>query len=72
MKMISVDSSAVLKVGYDKGSLFVQFVGGEWYEYPQVPESVFDQFLCAPSKGTFVNKSVKPHYQGFPCLSPEV
>lgn len=69
MKVVEVgDSSAILKVGYDGEDLFVQFVGGDWYRYSHVPESVFERLCAADSKGGFVNTEVKPNYKVEPCL----
>ena len=45
MKVVEVSSSAVLKLGYDGDTLFVQFVGGKWYKYFHVPEEVFKRFF---------------------------
>ena len=41
----------------------MQFIGGEWYKYINVPENVYRQFLKAASKGYFVNKFIKPIYR---------
>ena len=72
MELIPVKSSAILKVGYAESNLFIEFVGGEWYKYADVPITVFEQLLRAPSKGTFVNQRIKPYYHGEPCLNPEL
>ena len=65
-------SSAVLKIGYDGNSLFVQYVGGGGYKYLHVPEIIFEQFKAAPSKGRFVNKRVKPFYRDVALTSREL
>ncbi len=57
--IVKVDSSAVLKIGYDDSRLFVEFVVGKWYKYVPVTKTVFEQFIKAPSKGYFVNKFIK-------------
>lgn len=74
MKIVSVESSAILKVGYDEDALFVQFVGGDWYKYSHVPESIFEKLCNADSIGQFVNKEVKTKYKDVELLvfSPEV
>ena len=59
MTIVKVDSSAVLKIGYDDSRLFVEFVVGKWYKYVPVTKTVFEQFIKAPSKGYFVNKFIK-------------
>lgn len=63
MKIVKVESSAVLNVGYDGDALFVQFVGGEWYKYRHVSETVFDELCKAESVGQFVNEHIKPVYK---------
>lgn len=72
LKLTAVESSAILKVGYCNNALFVQFVGGQWYKYLQVSETVFEQLLAAPSKGAFINKSVKPFYKVKPLTNQEL
>lgn len=72
MEIIPVKSSAVLKIGYDGNSLFVQYVGGKWYKYLHVPEEVYKQFNSASSKGTFANKHIKPNYPAVPLTSREL
>lgn len=69
MQIIEVSSSAVLKLGYDGDTLFVQFVGGKWYKYFHVPEDVFKRLCEADSVGQFVNEEIKPNYKDFePCV----
>ena len=63
MEIVDVKSSAVLKIGYDGNSLFVQYVGGDWYKYSHVPEEVFNQLRVADSTGQFINKKIKPEYK---------
>lgn len=67
MKMVSVDSTAVLKIGHDGYNLFVQYVGGNWYKYRNVPETVFEQLCNANSLGhsvgRLINKEIKPKYK---------
>ena len=70
--IVKVDSSAILKIGYDDSRLFVEFVGGKWYKYVPVPETVFEQFIKAPSKGYFVNKFIKPIYHEEALTSQEL
>ena len=72
MEMIPVMSSAIEKVGYAKGDLFIKFVSGKWYKYLNVPETVFEQLPKASSKGTFVNRQIKPFYQCRPLTSQEL
>jgi hypothetical protein len=63
--MIYVDSSNVEAIGYeDTGmELHVQFLGGGLYVYHDVPREVYDDFMAAPSKGSFLNRVIKGVYQ---------
>lgn len=63
--MVYVDSVSIAAVGYDGDSqeLHVQFVSGETYAYQNVPPTIFDAFIAAPSKGSYFNREVKPAYQ---------
>ncbi len=63
MNMIKVvDSSIVSAVGHENVKLEVWLNTGKKYQYSPVPETVFKNFLKAPSKGIFFNRNVKPHY----------
>lgn len=63
MNMIKVvDSSIISAVGYENHKLEVWLNTGKKYQYSPVPETVFENFLKAPSKGIFFNRDVKPHY----------
>lgn len=63
--MIYVDSSNVEAIGYDDRNqeLHVQFLSGGYYVYHGVAREVFDQFLHAPSKGSYLNREIKGVYQ---------
>jgi hypothetical protein len=63
-EMIYVDSSNIEAIGYDEGSreLHVQFVSGAHYVYYEVPPQVFDGLMSAGSKGSYLNREVKPVY----------
>ena len=71
-KRIKVKSSAIFSVVYEDGTLFVEFVSSDWYKYIQVPESVFELFLKAPSKGRFFNQFIKPIYFEAPMTNQEL
>jgi hypothetical protein len=64
MRMRFLSSSSIASAGYDRGRqrLRLRYVGGAIYEYLKVPAKVFQDLLDAPSKGQFVNGSVKPFY----------
>lgn len=63
--MTSVESSLIDKIGYDAESktLAVQMLNSsDTYLYKNVPPSVYDHFLEAPSKGAFFVESIKGKY----------
>lgn len=65
--MKTVESTALDDVGYKGNVLYVKFKGNGWYEYPNVPQELFEKLLRAESRGAFLNKVIKPQYQGYLC-----
>jgi len=61
MERIPVSSTNVASIGYDSNSmtLEVEFLNGSIYEYYNVPEGLFNDFLIASSKGTFLDQFIK-------------
>lgn len=43
--------------------LRIIYVSGAVYDYLDVPQEVFDEFRAAFSKGTYLNKKIKPFFQ---------
>lgn len=66
MEMIRVDSSAIIAVGYDPEQrlLKIRFAQGHIYDFCNVPQEVFEEFMSALSKGTYYNACIKDRY---PC-----
>jgi hypothetical protein len=66
MEREMVASSTVLSVGYDLPSetLEVEFKNGGLYQYYNVPEAIYQQFMASDSKGKFLHVYVKNAY---PC-----
>ena len=64
-EMVYVDSSNIEAIGYDEMALelHVQFLSGGYYVYHGVPRCIFDEFMYAPSKGSFLNREIKSVYQ---------
>ncbi len=62
--MTTVDSSNILAIGYDDVTreLYVQFLNGCTYIYSDVPPETYGEMLQADSKGSFLNREVKPNY----------
>ena len=63
--MPPIDSSFIAAIDYDDGSarLSVRLRDGKRYVFFLVPRQVYEDFLVAESKGTFLNTVVKPRYR---------
>jgi len=61
MERIPVSSSTLSSIGYDPETytLEVEFLKGGVYQYYNVPGEIFEQFLHAGSKGTFLDQNIK-------------
>jgi hypothetical protein len=57
----TVSSSNIVAVGYDPASetLEVEFQNGSVYQYYNVGQSTYDEFMAAPSKGKFLAYQIK-------------
>lgn len=66
MERESVGSSTVLSIGYEptNSTLEVEFKNGGLYQYYNVPEPIYQQFMASDSKGKFLHAYIKPAY---PC-----
>lgn len=66
MNRIPVASTNIRSIGYDAQSaiLEVEFTSGDIYQYFNVPEHLYQQFLHASSHGGFLNDNIiKYHYR---------
>jgi hypothetical protein len=63
MERTAVTSSNIASIGYDPASqtVEVEFHEGGVFQYYEVPQEVYDDFLAADSKGKFFNQYIK-HY----------
>lgn len=52
-------------IGYEhkRNMLQVEFIVGATYQYENVPETVYQEFLTAPSHGRFFESNIKNKYQ---------
>jgi KTSC domain len=62
MKREAVISRAITSVGYQAGTLELEFVDGDVYRYFLVPRSLFIEFMQAESKGAFFNDRIRDRY----------
>jgi KTSC domain-containing protein len=64
MSMISVNSSAIAAIGYQNGTLAVQFhSSGTIYTHYGVPYAVFQEFMNAGSLGEYYSRHIRGRYQ---------
>ena len=61
--LTEVDSSAIRAVGYEGGTLTVEFHSGRIYDHPRVPYSVYDGLMRASSKGAYYNLYIRGRYK---------
>lgn len=64
MRRDSVVSSNIVSVGYDSPSetLEVEFQNGPVYQYYNVPQSIYEAFMAAPSKGQFLAYQIRDRF----------
>lgn len=64
MNRIPVSSSDLHSVGYDPETkvLEIEFHSGGIYQYSNIPETIFEQLMSAPSHGKFFHAHIKNVY----------
>lgn len=62
MEMIKVKSSNIKEIGFKDGILRVVFTYGAKYDYLNVPDQIFEDFLQSESIGSFFHKKIKDKY----------
>ena len=62
-EMIPVESEAIAAVGYDGGTLTIQFTSGKTYPHHKVPASEYRGLMSASSKGVYYNAHIKGRYK---------
>lgn len=65
MQRDPVSSSNIAEVGYDAPSMTLEiaFSDGGVYQYFEVPETVYQEFMRASSKGKFFHANIKDSYR---------
>ena len=63
MKRIPITSSNISTVGYDEdtGRMEVTFSNGKPYTYHGVTKKQYNEMLCSPSVGGYLNREIKPN-----------
>jgi KTSC domain len=62
MERQAVSSRAISSIGYQAGTLEIEFVDGDVYRYFLVPRGLFFEFLQAESKGAFFNDRIRDRF----------
>ncbi|MFA7029921.1 MAG: KTSC domain-containing protein [Candidatus Cloacimonadaceae bacterium] len=62
MEMIPVSSANHAAAGYDldQSILRIEFKNGNIYEYYDVPQYIFDEYLASDSKGKYAHQNIYP------------
>lgn len=65
MQREAVSSSNIASVGYDEANsiLEVEFINGSVYEYFDVPEHVYREFMGCGSLGAYLNSRIRGQYR---------
>ncbi len=65
MNRILVSSSNIASIGYDDKTqiLEVEFIKGSQYQYFDVPQVVYNEFISADSKGKYLAAHIKGNYR---------
>lgn len=64
--MLQVESSRITEMGYEAetATIFVRFTDGVSWSYCEVPPEVWEEFLAAPSKGSFIHQVLNGYRHG--------
>jgi hypothetical protein len=64
MLVVAVESTTFATVGYDHAQelLQLEFCSRAVYHYFGVPCAVHAALLCAPSKGSYFNRTIRGHF----------
>lgn len=64
MEYQAVVSSNILGIAYDEPTqaLYVEFTSGGKYKYSGVPQTEYEDFMAAGSKGSYLAQNIKDVY----------
>jgi hypothetical protein len=63
MRREPVSSESLREVGYEDGTLEVEFTTGAVYQYFDVSERIYDDLMAAASKGAFFNAQIRDRFR---------
>ncbi len=59
-----VQSSNINSIGFENGTLEIEFLNGTIYQYYDVPKNIYDEFMAATdSHGKYLSQHIKGHYR---------
>ena len=61
--MKRVDSTNLARVGYESGTLQIEFKKGEVYQYFNVPENIYNGLMLAGSHGEYFNENIRGKFK---------
>jgi hypothetical protein len=63
MDRMQVESEPVASVGFDDGTLEIEFTSGRIYQYFDVPAQMYEHLLSAESVGGYFNANIRGHFR---------
>lgn len=64
MKRTDVQSSNIKSIGFEDGTLEIEFLNGMIYQYFDVPQNVFEELMRATdSHGTYLAQNIKGRFR---------
>jgi hypothetical protein len=63
MEMVPVNSSNIARVGYEGGTLYIEFHTGAVYQYFDVPENIHQDLMNASSQGQYFASYIKGRFR---------
>ncbi len=62
MERTPVESSNIVSVGWNNGTLEIEFIKGKLYQYMGVPKEVYTNMLRAESVGKYFHANIRSKY----------
>lgn len=63
MEREPVESSSLRSIGYEDGTLEIEFANGTVYQYFDVPQALYDELRRADSHGRAFNEQLRGHFR---------
>jgi hypothetical protein len=63
MHRTAVDSETLASVGYEDGTLEIEFTSGKIYRYFDVPAGTHARLMSAESLGGYFNANIRGHFR---------